>query len=47
MPRTKPISHEQTQESLTMLKLLSQSQRSVEAGRHKLIRKGKRGQVCN
>ncbi len=32
-------SYEQTQESLAMLKLLAQSQRSVETGKHKLIKK--------
>jgi PHD/YefM family antitoxin component YafN of YafNO toxin-antitoxin module len=32
-------SYEQTQESLAMLKLLSQSQRSVENGRHKPLKK--------
>jgi len=32
-------SYEQTQESLAMLKLLAQSQRSVEAGRHKPLKK--------
>ncbi len=32
-------SYEQTQESLAMLKLLAQSQRSIEAGRHKPLRK--------
>ena len=31
--------YEQTQESLAMLKLLAQSQRSVEAGRYKPIKK--------
>ncbi len=31
--------YEQTQESLAMLKLLAQSQRSVEAGRRKPLRK--------
>ncbi len=32
-------SYEQTQESLAMLKLLVQSQRSIEAGRHEPLRK--------
>jgi len=32
-------SYEQTQESLAMLKLLAQSQRSVEAGKHKPLKK--------
>lgn len=32
-------SYEQTQESLAMLKLLAQSQRGVEAGKHKPLRK--------
>jgi len=32
-------SYEQTQESLAMLKLLAQGQRSVEAGRHKPLKK--------
>ena len=32
-------SYEQTQESLALLKLLAQSQRSVEAGRHKPLRR--------
>jgi len=32
-------SYEQTQESLAMLKLLAQSQRSVEGGRHKPLKK--------
>jgi PHD/YefM family antitoxin component YafN of YafNO toxin-antitoxin module len=32
-------SYEQTQESLAMLKLLAQSQRSVEAGRRKPLKK--------
>lgn len=31
--------YEQTQESLAMLKLLAQSQRSVEAGKHKTLKK--------
>ena len=31
--------YEQPQESLAMLKLLAQSQRSVEAGRHKPLKK--------
>jgi prevent-host-death family protein len=31
--------YEQTQESLAMLKLLAQSQRSVEAGRHQPLKK--------
>jgi prevent-host-death family protein len=31
--------YEQTQESLAMLKLLAQSQKSVEAGKHKPLRK--------
>jgi len=31
--------YEQTQESLALLKLLAQSQRSVEGGRHKPLRK--------
>ena len=31
--------YEQTQESLAMLKLLAQSQRSVEAGKHKPLKK--------
>ncbi len=33
-------SYEQTQESLAMLKLLAQSQRSIEAGKHKPLKKG-------
>ena len=37
--RVKPISYEQTQESLAMLKLLAQSQRSIEAGKHKPLKK--------
>jgi prevent-host-death family protein len=32
-------SYEQTQESLAMLKLLAQSQRSIEAGKYKPLRK--------
>ena len=32
-------SYEQTQESLAMLKLLAQSQRSIEAGEHKTLKK--------
>lgn len=32
-------SYEQTQESLAMLKLLAQSQRSIEAGKHKPLKK--------
>jgi prevent-host-death family protein len=32
-------SYEQTQEGLAMLKLLAQSQRSVEAGKHKPLKK--------
>jgi len=32
-------SYEQTQESLAMLKLLTQSQRSIEAGKHKPLKK--------
>jgi len=32
-------SYEQTQESLAMLKLLAQSQRSVEAGKHKPLKR--------
>ncbi|MBN1360302.1 MAG: type II toxin-antitoxin system Phd/YefM family antitoxin [Sedimentisphaerales bacterium] len=32
-------SYEQTQESLAMLKLLAQSQRSIEAGKHKPLQK--------
>ena len=32
-------SYEQTQESLAMLKLLVQNQRSVEAGKHKPLKK--------
>jgi hypothetical protein len=35
----KPISYEQTRESLAMLELLAQSQRSIEAGKHKLLKK--------
>jgi prevent-host-death family protein len=31
--------YEQTQESLAMLKLLAQSQRSIEAGKHKPVKK--------
>jgi prevent-host-death family protein len=31
-------SYEQTQESLAMLKLLAQSQRSIEAGKHKPLK---------
>lgn len=31
--------YEQTQESLAMLKLLAQSQRSVKAGKHKTLKK--------
>jgi prevent-host-death family protein len=31
-------SYEQTQESLAMLKLLAQSQRSIEGGRHKPVK---------
>ncbi len=31
--------YEQTQESLAMLKLLAQSQRSIEAGRHRPVKK--------
>lgn len=37
--RTTPVSREPTQESLAMLKLLAQSQRSVEAGKHRPLRK--------
>jgi hypothetical protein len=38
--RIKPISYyEQMQESLAMLKLLAQSQQSVEAGRYTPLRK--------
>ncbi len=33
--RIKPDRCEQTQENLAMLKLLAQSQRSIEAGKHK------------
>jgi PHD/YefM family antitoxin component YafN of YafNO toxin-antitoxin module len=32
-------SYEQTQESLALLKLLSQSQRSIEAGQHQPLKK--------
>jgi prevent-host-death family protein len=32
-------SYEQTQESLVLLKLLAQSQRSVESGKHKPVKK--------
>jgi prevent-host-death family protein len=32
-------SYEQTQESLAMLKLLAQSQRNIEAGKHKPLKK--------
>jgi len=32
-------SYEQTQESLAMLKLLAQSQRSIEAGKYKPLKK--------
>jgi hypothetical protein len=35
----KPISYEQTQESLTLLKLRAQSRRSIEAGRYKPLEK--------
>ncbi len=35
----KPINYEQMQESLAMLKLLAQSQRSIEAGKHKPLEK--------
>ncbi len=31
--------YEQTQESLALLKLLAQSQRSIEAGKYKPVRK--------
>jgi hypothetical protein len=37
--RIKAVGCEQTQESLAMLKLLAQSQRSVEAGKHKPLKK--------
>ncbi len=36
--RGRPVSYEQTQESLAMLKLLAQSQRSIEAGKYKPLK---------
>lgn len=35
----KPISHEQTQESLALLKMLAQSTQSIQEGRFKPYRK--------
>jgi hypothetical protein len=37
--QVKPTDYEQTQENLALLKLLAQSQRNIEAGRHKPLKK--------